>query len=79
MNILRSKIIFNGNVGMLVHGFYPRDPRVRREAEALVEVGYAVRVVCLRAPKQLGKQQEPRDEKVNGVHIYRLPLTRKRG
>ena len=76
---MRSKIISKGNVGMLVHGFYPRDPRVRREAEALAEVGYGVRVVCLRAPKQLGKQQEPRHEKTNGVHIHRLPLSRNRG
>ena len=66
-------------MGMLVHGYYPADIRVRRETEALVEAGYRVEVVCLRAPKQQGKQREPSRDKVNGVHIYRLPLSRKRG
>ena len=64
---------------MLVHSYYLADVRVRREAEALVEAGYRVEVVCLRAPKQPGKQLEPYEEKVNNVHIHRLPITRKRG
>lgn len=77
-NNLGSKIN-SGNVGMLVHGYYPRDLRVRREAEALMEAGYRVKVVCLRAPIEQGIQQEPCREKVNSVEIYRLPLSRKRG
>jgi len=67
------------NVGMLVHGYYPRDIRVRREAEALVEQGYRVEVVCLRVPEEQGKQREPTRDIVNGVHIIRLPVSRKRG
>jgi len=31
----------------LLHGPYLVDPRVRREAEALVDAGYAVDVICL--------------------------------
>lgn len=71
--------ISKGHVGMLVHGFYPRDLRVRREAEALAEAKYRVEVVCLKAPKQSGKIRELRQDEVNGVNIHRLPLTRKRG
>jgi len=64
---------------MLVHQYYPKDLRVRREAEALVEAGYRVEVVCLRAPKEPRKNREPYKDKVNGVQVYRLPITRKRG
>jgi glycosyltransferase involved in cell wall biosynthesis len=59
-------------VGMVTHSYYLRDPRVRREAEALAAAGYAVDVVCLRRPG------EARRERVNGVDIHRLPLTHKR-
>ena len=78
-NVLGNNIVPKANVGMLVHGYYPADTRVRREAEALTEAGYRVEVVCLRAPKKLRKQREPHQEKLNSVYIYRLPLTRKRG
>src|SRR5690348_11478723 len=37
-----SKPMFPDRVGMLVHGYYPLDPRVRREAEALASAGYEV-------------------------------------
>ncbi|MEN6624699.1 MAG: glycosyltransferase family 4 protein [Candidatus Sumerlaeia bacterium] len=62
----------NSNIGMLVCSYYPQDPRVRREAEALVEAGYAVDVVCLRRPGQA-----PREE-VGGVSVYRVPMDRRR-
>lgn len=67
------------NVGMLLHGFYPLDARVRREAEALADGGYRVHVICLRRPVGPGGDQEPRWEEINGVSIHRLSLTRKRG
>ena len=66
-------------VGMLVHGYYPIDPRVRREAEALVSAGYDVDVVCLRRTGQPDQAIEPPTETINGVHVHRLPLERKRG
>lgn len=66
-------------MGMLVHSYYLRDARVRREAEALVEAGYKVEIICLRAPKQPGKTREPSKDKVNNVNIHRIPLVRKRG
>jgi len=77
--MLSKKVKTKANIGMLVHGYYPVDVRVRREAEALVEAGYSVAVICLSAKKQPGKEQEFSKGKVNGVSIYRLPITRKRG
>lgn len=58
---------------MVVFSYYPADPRVRREAEALVEAGMAVDVVCLK-----GKDQ-PWTETVRGVGVCRLPIERRRG
>jgi len=76
---LGDKNKHKAHVGMLVHQYYPKDLRVRREAEALVEAGYRVEVVCLRAPKEPRKNREPYKDKVNGVQVYRLPIIRKRG
>ncbi|MCE5229782.1 glycosyltransferase family 4 protein [bacterium] len=59
-------------IGMLVCSYYPQDPRVRREAEALVGAGFEVDVICL---KRAG--QGARDEK-SGVRVFRLPMDRKR-
>ena len=58
---------------MVVHSFYPDDPRVRRETEALLDDGWAVDVVCLR-----GEGEKSNDE-CNGARIYRLPMRRHRG
>ena len=60
-------------VCMVVHSYYLRDGRVRREAETLVDAGHQVHVFCLR------DRGEPRSEEHNGVRIHRLPITRKRG
>jgi len=54
------------------HGYYPRDPRVRKEAEALIDKGFEVDVVCL---KDVGEKSR---DNVYGVNIYRLPLRRHR-
>lgn len=58
---------------MVCQSYYLRDPRIRREAEALADAEFIVDVFALR------DKGEPRKEKVNGVNIYRLPLMRKRG
>jgi glycosyltransferase involved in cell wall biosynthesis len=56
---------------MVVHAYYPiGEPRVQREAEALIDNGYEVDVICLR---QLG---EPAHDVVYGVNVYRLPVRR---
>lgn len=57
---------------MIVFSYYPDDPRPRREAEALVEKGMSVEIICLR------KGSEPKRENVNGVEVYRLPIERRR-
>lgn len=46
---------------------YPKDPRVRREAEALKGAGYEVTVV---SPAQKNQKWH---EMVNGIHVYRYP------
>jgi glycosyltransferase involved in cell wall biosynthesis len=54
------------------HGYYPADPKIRREAEALRDGGYAVDVVCLRGPGEEAR------EVVRGIEVHRLPLAHKR-
>ena len=51
---------------MVVDGSYPNDIRVRKEAEALVENGKKVLVVC---PKYTSQKTE---EEINGVQVYRI-------
>jgi glycosyltransferase involved in cell wall biosynthesis len=63
---------------MLVHNVYLFDPRVRREAEALAQDGIEVHVIGL-TEEGAAAQGEPRPTIVNGVHIYRLPIRKKRG
>lgn len=59
---------------MVVHNYYPlREPRVEREARALVNHGYEVDVICLRG------ENEPAVDMSEGVRIYRLPVKRHRG
>jgi glycosyltransferase involved in cell wall biosynthesis len=58
----------------VVYSTYPNDPRVRREAEALVEAGAKVEVICLQET-----DDEPRREIFNNVDITRIPLKRDRG
>ena len=58
---------------MIVYSYLPRDPRVRREASALVDHGYSVDVICLREVRQNDF------EIVNGINIHRLNLSKERG
>jgi glycosyltransferase involved in cell wall biosynthesis len=55
---------------MIVYAHYPlTETRVQREAEALIEAGYDVDVICLR-----GDGERPR-ERYRGVEVHRLPIT----
>lgn len=58
---------------MLTHSYYEEDPRVRREAEALVARGRPVDVFALRRPGA------PRDGELKGVRIHRLSVQRHQG
>ncbi len=55
------------------HSYYEEDPRVRREAEALVAAGFAVDVLGLRMPGSSAS------ECVDGVQVHRLPVQRHQG
>ena len=55
-----------GYICMIVDGSYPKDIRVRKEAEALTESGKKVLVVC---PKYASQKKE---ETINGVLVYRI-------
>jgi glycosyltransferase involved in cell wall biosynthesis len=58
---------------MIVHAYYEEDPRVRREAEAIVESGRPVDVFALRRPGD-----DPAGV-VAGVRVTRLPVRRHQG
>jgi glycosyltransferase involved in cell wall biosynthesis len=62
-----------GRVCMLVHEYFPRDFRVRREARALAAAGYEIDIVCL---KQSGQASR---EFFEGLNVFRLPIKRHRG
>jgi glycosyltransferase involved in cell wall biosynthesis len=54
---------------MVVHAYYPfTETRVQRQAETLVDAGYAVDVICLR-----DRGERPRGRH-RGVEIHRLPV-----
>jgi len=72
---LANEKTVRGRVGMLVHGYYPGDVRVRREAECLVANDFDVHVICI---GDRGSGEKFFDV-VNGVHIHRIPLIKKRG
>ncbi len=56
---------------MVVHSYYPYDEtRVQRQAEALIDDGYQVDVICLR------RGNEPARELASGVTVYRLGVQR---
>src|SRR5215471_13230653 len=65
-------------VAMLAHTVYVFDPRVRREAEALAQQGFEVHVVSL-TEEGFATQPQPKTAMVNGVHVHRLPIKKKRG
>jgi glycosyltransferase involved in cell wall biosynthesis len=58
---------------VVLYSYYATDPRPRRETEALHRAGMDVDVICLREDSR-----EPRHEVLNGVHIHRIPLRRRR-
>jgi glycosyltransferase involved in cell wall biosynthesis len=60
-------------VCMIAYTFYPRDPRVRREAEALASRGDAVDFICLREAGVASRRD------YDGVHLYPLSAGRYQG
>lgn len=58
---------------MIVHSYYEEDPRVRRQAEALVSAGRPVLVLALRRPG------DHADAEIAGVRVRRLDVQRHQG
>ena len=58
---------------MIVHAYYEEDPRVRREAEALLAAGHPVTVIGLR------HADDPPRRVVAGVEVVRLDVQRHQG
>jgi glycosyltransferase involved in cell wall biosynthesis len=58
---------------VLLYSRYPSDPRPRRAAEAMIEAGMQVDLLCLSDAKA-----EARKESVGGVRVFRVPLTHRR-
>jgi glycosyltransferase involved in cell wall biosynthesis len=70
---MKAKATSRGTVCMIVHAYYEEDPRVRREADALIADGWEVDVFGLRRPGE-----GPRGV-VAGVNLTRLPVRRHQG
>jgi glycosyltransferase involved in cell wall biosynthesis len=58
------------HVGTITFDWYPFEPRVLRLVQAAVDAGYNVDVICLR------RSHEKVYEVHNGVHVYRMPMSR---
>ena len=52
--------------------YYPRDTRIRRETEAILDLGIKVDVICLRY------DQEPMQADYEGIHVYRINMKKSR-
>jgi glycosyltransferase involved in cell wall biosynthesis len=71
--MLRS-VVNMKSVCLIVQNVYDSDPRVRRKAEALIDAGYSVDVLALRAPDTKKKIYS-----LNGVRVRTVSLGKKRG
>ena len=72
LTVHKGKVIQRGRVLMVVYSYSPQDVRPRREAEALINAGYKVDMICLRLPGQ------PKQENVYGVNVYRVNMSKSR-
>lgn len=59
-------------VCVIRQGYFPFDPRVRREVAALVDDGHEVDVICLAEPGR------PRRDRAAGANVHRIPLAHRR-
>jgi glycosyltransferase involved in cell wall biosynthesis len=59
---------------VLLFSYYPADPRPLRAAETLAAEGITIDLFCLQQ-----FPSDPKREKINGVNIFRIPLSRQRG
>lgn len=59
---------------VLLFSYYPADPRPLRAAETLAAEGVMIDLFCLQQ-----SASDPKREKINGVNVIRIPLSRHRG
>jgi glycosyltransferase involved in cell wall biosynthesis len=60
------------NIGVIVFSYFPDDPRVKREADALAQQGMKVTVFCMQ-----NSNEKPK-EIIDGTMVIRMNLQRKR-
>src|SRR3972149_10698805 len=60
-------------VVLVTHSYYEEDPRVRRQAEAILAAGRPVHVISLRRP------DDAREGDVDGVQVRRIDVQRHQG
>ena len=59
---------------VLLFSYYPADPRPLRAAETLAAEGVTIDLFCLQQ-----SPADPKREKINGVNVFRVALSRQRG
>ncbi|NIT55048.1 MAG: glycosyltransferase [Aliifodinibius sp.] len=59
----------------ITHEYFPRDRRILRQAQALIERGYKVDILCIRN----FSDHEKKEDRYGPIRIYRIPLSKKRG
>ncbi len=60
---------------MVVFAYYPEgETRVQRQAEALIDNGFKVDIICLQGART--RRDQKSEELVNGAQVYRLPFSR---
>jgi glycosyltransferase involved in cell wall biosynthesis len=59
-------------VCVIRQGYYPLDPRLRKEVEALVGAGHEVDIICATF------RDQPRHERREAVAVYRIPIAHHR-
>jgi glycosyltransferase involved in cell wall biosynthesis len=69
----KSGYLREKRAAMITFSHFPDDPRPRRAAEALVQEGMAVDLICLAKDHEI-----PRREVLNGIDVLRVPIRRRR-
>ncbi len=75
MNLQKEASVI-GRVCLVRQSIYPFDLLARREAETLSQAGLETHVICLEKLDVQDRRQL--EETINGVHVHRLPLKKKR-
>lgn len=63
-------MVRNKKILMVVYSYFPQDVRPRREAEALINAGYTIDIICLRLPDQT------KFENIYAVNTYRVNVSK---